>query len=72
MQEIAPIFQDKSGSSDPVGTGGSQSTFLGSTFRETRDLPFTAVEIVDRRNAEGTFGAEPTVLAPGHVKRAWE
>jgi hypothetical protein len=71
-QEIAPIFQDKSGSSDPVGTGGSQSTFRGSTFRETRDLPFTAAEIADRRNAEGTFGAEPMVLVPGHVKRAWE
>jgi hypothetical protein len=71
-QKVAPIVQDRSGSSDPVGTGGSQSALRGSVFRETRDLPFIAAEIVDRRNAEGTFGAEPTVLAPGHVKRAWE
>jgi hypothetical protein len=71
-QKVAPIVQDRSGSSDPVGTGGSQSALRGSVFRETRDLPFIAAEIADRRNVEGTFGAEPTVLAPGHVKRAWE
>jgi hypothetical protein len=39
-------------------------------FRETRSLPFFTAKIIDRRNAESTFGAEPTVLAPGHIKRA--
>jgi hypothetical protein len=39
-------------SSDPVGTGGSQTTFRESTFRETRDLPSTAAEIVEMRNTD--------------------
>jgi hypothetical protein len=69
-QGTAPIFQDKSGSSDPIGTVGCQSAYRGSGFRESRRCPFIAVEVVDRRNAESTFGAEPTVLAPGHIKRA--
>jgi hypothetical protein len=71
-RSVAPIVQGKSGSSDPVETGGSQSAFRGSTFRETRSLPFFTAEIVDQRNAESTFGAKPTVLAPGHIKRACE
>jgi hypothetical protein len=70
MREIAPIIQDKSGSSDPIETGGFQSVYRGSEFRETRSLPFVAVEIVDRRNAESTFEAEPMVLALSHFKRA--
>jgi hypothetical protein len=71
-QKVAPIVQDKSRSSDPVKTWGSQLALRGSVFREIRDLSFIAAEIVDQRNAEGTFGAEPTVLVPGHDKRAWE
>jgi hypothetical protein len=64
------IFQDKSGSSDPIGTVGCQSTYRGSGFRESRRCPFIAVEVADRRNAESTFGTEPTALAPGHIKQA--
>jgi hypothetical protein len=69
-RRVAPIVQGKSGSSDPIGTGGGQSAYRGSVFRETWSLPFFTAEIADRRNAESTFGAEPTVLAPGHIKRA--
>jgi hypothetical protein len=69
-RRVAPIVQGKSGSSDPIGTGGGQSAYRGSVFRETWSLPFFTAEITDRRNAESTFGAEPTVLAPGHIKRA--
>jgi hypothetical protein len=66
------IVQGKYGLSDPIGTGGGQSAYRGSVFRETRSLPFFTVEIADRRNTENTFGAKPTVLAPGHIKRACE
>jgi hypothetical protein len=67
-QKVAPIVQDRSGLSDPVKTGGIQSTLRGSVFQETRDLPFIVAEIADRRNAKGTFGVKPMVLALGHVK----
>jgi hypothetical protein len=67
-QKVAPIVQDRSGLSDPVKKGGSQSVLQGSVFQETRDLPFIVAEIVDWRNVEGTFGVKPMVLAPGHVK----
>ena len=66
------MIQDKSGLSDPIGTGGFQSVYQGLEFQETRSLPFVAVEIVDRQNVEGTFGAKPTVLVLGYIKRAWE
>jgi hypothetical protein len=69
-QGTAPIFQDKSGSFNPIGTIGFQSAYRRSGFRESRRCLFIAVEVVDRRNTESTFGAEPTVLAPGHIKRA--
>jgi hypothetical protein len=69
-RRIAPIVQGKSGLSDPVETGGSRSAYRGSVFRETKSLPFFTAEIADRRNAGSTFGAEPTVPAPGHVKQA--
>jgi hypothetical protein len=52
MQEITPIIQDKSGLSDPIGTGGFQSVYRESEFWETRSLPFVAVEIADWRNVE--------------------
>jgi hypothetical protein len=68
--KVAPIVQGKSGSSDQIGTGGGQSAYRGSVFREAWSLPFFTAEIVDRRNDESTFGAEATVLAPGHIKRA--
>jgi hypothetical protein len=64
------MVQGKSGSSDPVETGGSQSAYRGSMFRETRSLPFFTAEIADRRNTESTFGAKPTIPTPGHIKRA--
>ena len=68
MREIAPIIQEKYGSSDPIETGGFQSVYQGSEFRETRSLPFVAVEITDRRNVESAFEAEPMVLALSHFK----
>jgi hypothetical protein len=71
-RRIAPIVQGKSGSSDPVETGGSQSAYQGSVFRETRSLPFFTAEIANRGNAESNFGAKPTVLALGHIKRAYK
>jgi hypothetical protein len=35
-RRAAPMVQSKSGSSDPIGTGGSQSAYRRSVFRETR------------------------------------
>jgi hypothetical protein len=46
-RRVAPIVQGKSGSSDPIGTGGGQSAYRGSVFRETRSLPFFTAEIAD-------------------------
>jgi hypothetical protein len=51
------MVQSKSGSSDLVGTGGSQSAYRGSVIRETRSCPFIAFEIADQRSSESTFGA---------------
>jgi hypothetical protein len=48
VHDIAPMFKDKSGSSDPIGTSGNQSAYQRSVFWEKRILSLIAVEIVDR------------------------
>jgi hypothetical protein len=70
--EGAPIVQIRLGFSNKIGTGGSLSAYRGSTFRKSRSHPFITLEIADQRNVESAFGAEPTVLAPGLIKRACE
>jgi hypothetical protein len=69
-RRAAPIVQEKSGSSDPIGTGGSQSAYQRSVFQGTGSSQLIALGSVDQQNTESTFRAEPAVLAPGHVKRA--
>jgi hypothetical protein len=64
------VFHSRLGSSDPIGTGGSLSAYQGSVFRGTGSSPFIALESADQRSVESTFGVEPTVLAPGYIKRA--
>jgi hypothetical protein len=51
------MVQSKSGSSDLVGIGGSQSAYQGSVIRETRSCPFIPFEIVDQRSSKNAFSA---------------